>query len=46
MHRIATEYGQTPAEQMGIRDVLEAYVINRAVLYAGLNEPEKPKALL
>lgn len=46
LHEIAETYGKTPAEQMGIVDPLEAYVINRACLYAGRNQPEALKSLL
>lgn len=43
LHRIAETYGQTPAQQMGVSDPLEAYAVNRACLYAGLNQPEAAK---
>ena len=40
LHRIGTEYGQTPAQQMGITDPLAAFCLNRACLWAGTHQAE------
>ena len=46
LHLMATQYSKRPSEIVGITDVLEAFCIDRACLYAGLNQPEKPKELM
>lgn len=43
---MANQYGKTPAELVGVTDVLDALCINRAALYAGLNTPDDPKQLM
>jgi hypothetical protein len=37
---MATEYGTTPAAQVGVDDVLLAFCVNRACFWAGSQQSE------
>ena len=47
LHLIASEYHQTPAQQMGISDPLTAFCVNRACRLAGTHwkQPEQMRVL-
>ena len=45
LHQLAATYHQRPSQVVGVSDPLAAYVVDRAVLYAGLHVPETPKPM-
>jgi hypothetical protein len=41
LHQLASSYHRTPAEQLGVSDLLLSYCINTACLWAGTYLPKK-----